>query len=227
MTMNRTAKLALVALAAAAVIAGALFLFATRWTPSRDNYAVQGIDISQNNGDVDWALAKAAGVEFAYVRASGGAADRDDHFARNWEETRQAGIRRGAHHDFSLCQLASDQAANFITTVPREKGALPPAIRLAFEESCTAHPARAVLVGEIDKFIRLVEAHAEQPVVLSIDSAFETEYQISGAIDRPLWLRRNFFPPDFGARAWVMWNASTYKHVDGIRGTVNWSVVRQ
>jgi lysozyme len=147
-------------------------------------------------------------------------------FARNWAEAKNAGVKRGAYHFFTLCRLASDQATNFIATVPREAGALPPVIDLEFGGNCEARPQREVVVAEIASFIKMVEAHSEAPVTLYLTREFDDYYHISDGVDRPLWLRRVLFPPDYGTRPWIMWQANPRRRVDGIQGPVDWNVVR-
>lgn len=214
--------------ALAAVLLGALLLwvFATRWAPSRATYPLQGVDISAEQGDIDWRRLRAAGADFAYIRASEGSDGRDARFAENWQNAREAGLRRGAAHIFTLCRLARDQATNFIATVPREADMLPPAITLAFDERCQARPERKLLLGEIALFIEMVEAHTGKAVILNLTQDFEESYQISSAVDRSLWLRGMFFAPDYGTHPWVIWQASRIRRIDGIAGGVNWNIVQ-
>jgi lysozyme len=73
----------------------------------------------------------------------------------------------------------------------------------------------------------MVEAHAGQPAMLYITREFEEHYRVSEAIARPLWLRGLVLPPTYGARPWVMWQASNFRSVDGISGRVDWNVVRK
>lgn len=197
-----------------------------RWAPSRGSYPQQGIDVSHHQGLIEWSSVRAAGVDFAYIKATEGGDVRDARFAANWEGARQAGIRRGAYHFYTLCRLASDQAANFIANVPREPNALPPVIDLEFGGNCKARPDRTVLLGELATFITMVEAHSEAPVMLYLTSEFDEYYRVSDAISRPLWLRRTVFMPDYGARPWVMWQANPRRRVSGIEGPVDWNVVR-
>jgi lysozyme len=214
---------ALVALAIAAVL---LWTFATRWTPSRTTYPLQGVDISADQGEIDWRKVRADGTDFAYIKASEGADIRDSRFAENWQAAREAGLRRGATHSFTLCRLARDQATNFIATVPREANMLPAALNLQFEDSCTARPDRKVLLTEIALFIEMVEAHTGKAMIIHMTKDFEDTYQISRAVDRSLWLRRMFLAPNYGSHPWVIWQASNRKRIDGIAGPVNWNVVQ-
>ncbi len=210
------------------VIAGAfalaVYLLALNWRPSAATFQFQGIDVSAANGAVDWDAVKAAGADFGYVVATDGA-DRDARFEDNWHGIAEAGMRRGAIHAWSLCRLAADQANNFNTTVPRSDDALPPAVSLDFAPGCDARPARDVVLAEVRRFIVMVETHAERPVILFVSRAFDAQYRITEALDRPVWSTQNFFPPDYAARPWRMWRASDMRRIDGVSGPVNWDVV--
>ena len=83
-----------------------------------------------------------------------------------------------------------------------------------------------MLVEEVATFIRMVEAHTEKPMVIRLSRAFETEYAISRAINRPLWLSSPLLTPSYGERPWIMWRANPVRAVDGLTGTTGWSVVR-
>ena len=203
-----------------------VWFFAMRWTPSRTTYPLQGIDVSHHQGSIDWPKVRTSGADFAYLKASEGADMRDERFAENWAAARVAGVRRGAYHFFTLCRLARDQATNFIATVPREAEALPAALDLEFGGNCAARPDRKVLLAEIALFIEMVEAHTGKPIILYMTKEFEDAYQVSSAVDRPLWLRRMFFAPNYGAHPWVIWQASNQRRVDGISGAVDWNVVQ-
>lgn len=210
-----------------ALLGGALLYFAMQWRPNPSAYPVQGIDVSHHQGEIAWPSVAADSVDFAYIKATEGGDFRDPRFAENWTGASAAGLRRGAYHFFTLCRLASDQASNFIATVPRDPQALPAAVDLEFGGNCAERPSRSVLLAELKMFIAEVEAHTGKPVLIYTTREFEEYYQLTAAIDRPLWLRRIAFPPDFGARPWVMWQASNFRSVDGISGRVDWNVVRQ
>jgi lysozyme len=201
--------------------------YVTGWAPSRDEYPVQGIVVSEANGRPEWAELGATGVDFAYITAAEGARGRDRQFQANLEAVQQAGIRFGALHHFDICRLASDQAALFITTVPRNDRALPPAVQLDFSDTCTGRPNRALILSELATFLNQIEAHSGTAAILLLTPEFEKEYQVSKAIDRTVWLEGNWFLPDYSARPWVMWTANTARHIEGVEGPVRWAVVRK
>ncbi|MBC7987531.1 MAG: glycoside hydrolase family 25, partial [Sphingomonadaceae bacterium] len=138
---------------------------------------------------------------------------------------RAAGVRHGEIHRWNLCRLASDQATNFIATVPADADALPPAVMLEFSESCPDRPGREVLLDELASFLALIEPRAGKPALLYVTRDFDAEYDVTANLDRRVWLDRRLFPPDYGG-PWVMWQASDIRRVDGIEHPVRWNVVR-
>jgi lysozyme len=205
----------------------ALWSYVTRWAPSRDQYPVQGIVVNASNGQPAWAELGATGVDFAYITAVEGARGRDPQFQENLAAVQEAGIRFGALHHFDLCRLASDQATMFITTVPRNDRALPPAVQLDFSERCKERPNRALILSELATFLNQIEAHSGTPAILLLTPEFEKEYQVSKSIDRNIWLEGNGISPDYSGRPWVMWTANTQRRVSGVVGPVHWVVVRK
>ena len=207
-----------------ALSAVVIWTLALSWRPS-DTYRFQGIDVSEEQGPIEWWAVKAGGADFAYLRATSGADWRDTRFATNWGEVYATGMRRGALHVYSLCRLAVDQANNFNTTVPRASDALPAAVEIDFSEDCASRPVRDVVLNELRRFLSMVEAHTGKPVLLKISKRFDAAYQVTAAIPRPVWAVQDFFPPDYAARPWRMWQANDMRRIDGVDGAVNWDVV--
>jgi lysozyme len=216
-----------IALLVLTLLAAVAWVFAIGWRPSDKDYQFQGIDVSEASGPIDWMTVHGAdtGADFAYIRATYGADGRDTRFAQNWSDAYAADIRRGALHVYSLCRLAVDQANNFNTVVPEADDALPAAVSVDFSDDCPDRPERAVLVGEIERFMTMVEAHTGKPMLLMTTKRIEAAYRLSEAIPRPIWSVQDFFPPDYAARPWRMWRASDMRRVQGIQGAVHWDVV--
>lgn len=210
----------------AALLATMLFFWMRGWRPGEVDYPQQGVEVGHALGKVDWAKVKADNADFAYIEATFGDSERDASFAENWQGSAAAGLTRGAVHRYHLCRLARDQATNFIATVPREADELPAALDLELDAGCTTRPARAVLLNELASFIQMVEAHTEKPVMIRLSRAFDEEYAISRAINRPLWLSSRLLTPSYGDRPWVMWRANPARSVDGVSEPTGWSVVR-
>lgn len=208
------------------LLVGVALWWAARWTPNRDLFPIQGVSISADNGEVHWGSIKAAGADFAYVAATDGTDGLDPMFTRNLAHARNVGVQVGAIHRYSLCQLATDQAANFIRHVPRRADALPAVVWLDYDDRCPDRPTRALLLSELATFLAQIEAHTGKPSLIAPGPSFEADYKVTEGIARTTWLRRDFFEPDYGAHPWAMWQANDYIRLTGAGGTVGWNVLR-
>lgn len=210
-----------------ALLGVAIWQWAISWRPSPSLYPRQGIDVSHHQGAIDWvAVAESDQVQFAYIKASEGSDHRDRRFLGNWAAAGEAEIARGAYHFFTLCSPGDAQAANFIAAVPKTPAMLPPAIDLEFGGNCAGRPTPDAFLVELMVFIRAVEAHYGQRVILYLTREFDAGYRVSARIPRKLWLRGIFFEPDWAARPWTMWQASSFRRVPGISGRVDWNAAR-
>lgn len=225
-TLKRwTIGIALLAVLAALLVGLAWGAF-VGWAPSRQDYPVQGLYVSAADGELAWQTLAAMDADFAYIRASAGGKTRDPRFAANAKGARAAGLRFGAVHEFSLCAGEAQQAELFVTTVPRDPAMLPPVVSLELDEGCKTRPNRAMLLGELNTFLNQIESHAGKAALLRISEEFENAYQVSDGLARTVWLIGDYFPPDYAAKRWVMWQASSRYRINGAPGGVRWNVVR-
>lgn len=224
--MARPILTAAAGLTGAGLLAIAAWSWATGWRPAPARYPLQGIDLPERlPATIEWSAIRAGGADFAYLVATAGADRRSAGFEAEWGKLPAAGLRRGAVHLYSLCQVATAQANAFNTTVPRVADALPAAIDLSYRDDCAARPDRGALVADLRRFAAIVEAHTGRAVILRVSRGMERDYQLTEAIDRPVWAMANFVSPGYPARGWRLWRASDMRRVDGIEGPVNWDVV--
>ena len=198
---------------------------AKHWHPSDADWPVQGIDVSNHQGAIDWPRLPEQGVDFAYIKATEGGDFTDKSFAKNWEAAGKAGVRRGAYHFFTLCRSGAEQAAHFIATVPKVPDALSPAVDLEYMGNCRERPKIANVQAEIATYLSAIEAHYGRQAVLYLTEEFDDAYGVSARFDRPLWLRSLVREPNFGARPWHIWQVSNFRQLDGIKGRVDWNVM--
>src|SRR5579875_3824755 len=59
---------------------------------------IRGIDVSNNNGSIDWPAVSKAGYSFAFCKATEGLTYRDPTFAQNAHGAALAGLITGAYH---------------------------------------------------------------------------------------------------------------------------------
>ncbi|MBB5709543.1 GH25 family lysozyme [Sphingomonas xinjiangensis] len=195
-----------------------------RWRPSTANYPVQGVDVSEADGSIDWWLARKSGVQFVYARATIGIRNRDGRFAETWRSAADAGLQRGALHVYRICESGTAQAGNFVSTVARDDDQLSPVVLLDLSDDCP-RPSRSVLLPQIASFVAAVETHTGKRAILGITKRFEGTYQFSTLTTAPLWARGVFFVPRYLSRPWTMWQASRLRRIAGAAGPVNWDVM--
>lgn len=65
---------------------------------ARTPQPAKGIDVSMNQGIIDWDKVKAAGYDFAWIKSSEGGTWRDIHFFSSVIGARKAGLKVGAYH---------------------------------------------------------------------------------------------------------------------------------
>ena len=193
------------------------------------SYPVHGIDVSKFQGPIDWAQARAAGANFAYIKATEGGDRVDERFLENWRGAEQAGVARGAYHFFYFCTSAEVQARWFLANVPRDRGALPPALDLEWNPqspTCTYRPPPEVVRAEAQVFMDLVERGTGQRPVIYTDPAFFERNELVRFAGEEVWLRATAAHPTdrYGVQGWTFWQYSGTGLVPGIAGPVDLNV---
>jgi lysozyme len=223
-TAGLVALVALLGLVAAVAWTGILHLP----YPSRQDYPVQGVDVSNHQEAVDWQRVRAAGYEFAYVKASEGRTFTDPEYVTLSTGARQAGLKVGPYHYFTFCSAGAAQAERFIaTTGGPVAGDLPPVVDLEYGGNCSRRPGREEFDREYAAFDAAVTAAFGRPPVLYAVSDFADEY-LAGAQERGsrlagrrLWVHATFGRPSGGCERWTIWQFSTRGRIDGIEGPVD------
>ena len=197
------------------------------WTPWRGEFPVQGALVGGGDGEADFKALKAIGADFVYLEASNGGSARDVAFARNLRAVKGSGLKFGAVHAYDPCISAERQAANFVTTVPRDEADLPPAIELSrLADQCPDTASEAGLESELTTFLNQVEGHVGQPALLKVSAEFEERYHISGRMERGLWLERDWFQPDYAGRPWTLWTANSRLRTEASPLPLRWVVLQ-
>jgi lysozyme len=198
------------------------------WLPERTAFPMQGVEIGAGDGDVSFASLKAIGADFAYIDASVSVFARDPAFVANFEKAKAAGMQVGAVHRYDPCQPAGRQAANFVTTVPRDAALLPPAVELdMLADGCPVKVTDAKVESELMTFLNQVETHTGKATVLKITKAFQARYAVARKLDRNLWLVEDRVQPDYAGRPWTMWTANTALANEVSQQGLRWVVVQR
>ncbi|HET8542803.1 MAG TPA: GH25 family lysozyme, partial [Anaeromyxobacter sp.] len=217
--------------AAAAVAVAALGAASGWWTIhplAARRYDVWGVDVSHHQGPIDWArVAGDRRLRFAYVKATEGGDFVDPRFADNWRGARRAGLRVGAYHFFSFCRPAADQARHFLSVLPRDRDALPPALDLELGGSCARRPPPEVVAGEVAAWLADVERGLGKRPVLYVTAETYALFVRGRTMAHPLWIRDVVREPRLDpAHAWAIWQFWPRGRVAGIAGPVDLNALR-
>ncbi len=79
--------------------------------PEPGEYAIHSIDVSKDQGDVDWPFVRRSGIRFVYLKATEGGDHADEAFVRNWLDARLAVLATVACHFCYFCRPMRDQIA--------------------------------------------------------------------------------------------------------------------
>lgn len=192
-------------------------------------YPVHGIDVSKYQGDIDWQAVREAGVSFAFIKATEGGDRIDERFEEYWNESRRAGIPRGAYHFYYFCRPAIEQARWYIENVPRDPSALPPVLDMEwnpYSPTCTWRPEPERVRSEMRIFLDAIERHYGKKPIIYTTVDFH-ERNIAGHFkDYPMWLRSVAKHPSrlYPGHDWHFWQYTGTGIVPGIEGNADINV---
>ena len=194
------------------------------------HYPVHGVDVSRYQGEVDWPVAAASGVSFAFIKATEGAEIADPMFDANWARTAQAGIPRGAYHFVYWCRPWQEEMAWFEQNVPVDPDALPPVLDVeATPESrtCKRTLTPETAIPEMQLMLQEMERHyGKRPVIYTTVDFYEAILAGGALTEYPIWVRSTKHRPHvrYGSRKWHFWQYQSDGAVPGIVGKVDRNV---
>ena len=154
---------------------------------------VDGVDVFDGQGAIDWPAVADGGVDFAMIKATQGTDDTQSTFAANWSGARDAGVRRGAYHFFDPTDDGTAQARRFLAAVgPLAPGDLPPMLDIECpdgDSDCLgtgasgSAPAAAIAQRIWDWIHEVEAATATKPIVYTFVSYFESNGIDAGGLD--------------------------------------------
>jgi lysozyme len=220
--LRRHFSIILFLIAAAALAAAGFLLCRGVLLPNyifASGYRIRGMDVSGHQKAVDWpAVSRQGKIKFAYIKATEGSDFKDASFKANWRGALQAGITRGAYHYFVMTSPGHLQAANFIETVPKAVGSLPPVIDIELDIT----DKRAVEQQLNDLITDLVSYYNQNPVLYF---SYKDYYVLGDDYKSSrVWIRDIAGPPSVAG--WKFWQYSDRGGIDGVAGRVDLDVFR-
>lgn len=180
-----------------------------------------GIDVSYYQDVIDWQRVRRAGIRFAFIRVSDGAALPDPKFATNWAQAKRTGVVRGAYQFFRPDQDVVAQADLMIAAMRgRGRDDLPPALDLEVDAGLAATEVAARALIWID---RVRTRLGVEPVVYTGSDLWRNGGATPLAL-QPLWIAHYTqgcptLPPHWPR--WTFWQTSDRGAVPGIEGPVD------
>lgn len=190
-----------------------------------------GIDVSKWQGTIDWEKVKAAGVEFAMLRAGYGRGNLDEQFERNASECTRLGIPFGAYW-FSYAytpDMARNEALHCMEALREYKLSYPVAYDFEYDSVDYASEqgvqvTKTLASSMARAFCEEVKSGGYYPMVYAnpnylaayLDADIPKEYDV--------WLAKwpkNPEPEIEPAQSGGMWQYSSSGSVDGISGRVD------
>lgn len=193
---------------------------------SAKRHAIQGIDVSRWQNEIDWQKVKGAGTRFAFIKATEGGDFIDSNFRDNWDGAKKSGIARSAYHFVYWCRPAKDQLNWFIRNVPKDPDALPPTIDVEWNHlSRCPKTSPALARAKMRELLVGLHAHYGKKPVIYTDINFHEDVLEGTAEfdDYPFWIRSTAARPEerYEKRQWEFWQFTTTGRVPGISGDVD------
>jgi lysozyme len=251
MTMRRPVRtsLALAAAAAAAFVACApasddardrIGVDVEPWTATKvcPKDKVEGIDVSNVNGTIDWKQVKSSGRAFAFMKATQGTGYVASSFAPNWSGSKAAGVIRSPYHFFDPTVDGHAQASHFLSIVGKlEATDLPAMLDLECpdgDSACLGYaggsgvaPGATITTRVLDWLGDVEKATGKKPLIYSFPAYFDgAGVDVSKLKDYPLVIATlsscASVPNDWTTMAF--WQYSWTGTVPGITGSVDLDV---
>ena len=195
--------------------------------------AMQGIDVSTFQGEIDWPAVAADGIEFAMIRIGGrgysqGAIYEDDRFAENLRGAADSGIRAGVYFfSQAVTPEEAEEEAEFILSILAELPEGSVTMPVAFdwemvheEDSRTAWMDGETLTSCASAFCAKIAEAGYEPIVYAYRYLAYEMYDLSALAPYPLWISTLDASPDF-YYAFEMWQYTEDGAVDGIQSRVD------
>lgn len=205
-----------------------LYIFAVLWyngiiwlnTPSKSKYSIRGVDVSSYQGIIDWKKIEDQGISFAFIKATEGSGFTDEYFADNFKNSAETNIRIGAYHFFSFDSPGKTQAENFIKTVKKRDGMLPPVIDVEYYNGNGHDPPDEDYARQnLNDLISALKKHyGMDPIIYATDVTYD-RYIKNHFENNDIWIRSIFKKAELSdGRKWTFWQYCNRGRLDGYNG---------
>ena len=194
-----------------------------------------GVDISRQNGDVNFASVKAAGVDYVMIRLGGrgyntGQITLDENFKKNIEGAAAAGLDIGIY--FYSQAISQEEAVEEVNFVIQNLEPYRAQVRypIAFDMEFVANDAARIDgLSKEDKtniatsFLEGVKAAGYVPMIYGDKEWLIKEIDLARLKDYDVWLAQEEDLPDYPYQ-YTMWQYSTDGVLNGVTGEANLNI---
>ena len=181
---------------------------------------VQGIDVSEFQGTINWAAVKSSGHQFAFIRVSDGTYQ-DPKFATNWAGAKAAGVLRGAYQFFRASDDPVTIADQFLARMGTlGAGDLPPTLDVEVTDGQSATTIRT----RMEAWLAHVEQKTGRIPFIYVSPGFWPNLGSPNESHYRLWVANwGVTCPNTptGWSSWQMWQKADNGSVSGISGAVD------
>ena len=183
-------------------------------------YPLRGVDVSNYQGEIDWAVLASQDIDFAFIKATEGSSHQDPSFEANWKAAAETDIAVGAYHFFSFDSPGSTQAEWFIKNMGDLSGKLVPVVDVEYYGNKAANPPTKEDVSKNlqDCLNLLEEEYGKKPIIYTTYRVYH-RYIRDDFSDYPLWIRNVYYSPNLDLKGkWQFWQYSDTAILDGYAG---------
>jgi GH25 family lysozyme M1 (1,4-beta-N-acetylmuramidase) len=182
---------------------------------------VEGLDVSEYQGSVDWHAVRGSGRAFAFIRVSDGTGHVDATFAANWPAAKAAGVTRGVYQFFRASEDGTAQADILLQHLGSDLGEIAPVADVEVTDGVGAGTLDAHLAQWVS---RIQSATGKTPIIYTSPGLWPSLSGSSQFSGESLWVA------DWGAScptlpgpwsAFHFWQYADNGGVPGISGAVD------
>lgn len=184
--------------------------------------ALEGIDVSEYQGKIDFIQVKSAGIEVVYIRSSAGNSYKDKYFEQNYEHAKNSNLKIGFYHYVTARNIkeAEEQAIFFAKIIANKAIDCPLAMDFEYFKGLTNTE-----VNEISKtFLETLTRLTNKELIIYSD-AYNARYVFDAELAQnyPLWIAEyEVKEPEISKWSkWTGWQYTDHGRIPGINGNVD------
>lgn len=189
---------------------------------------MNGIDVSEFNGKIDWERVKKSGtVDFAIIRSSLGWTDgdvenrRDKRFVENVAGCERWGIPYGIYH-YSYCLVPENEKKEAEYVIRNIEGTRPAmGVWYDIEDSRQIPLGKTALTQMTKTFCETLRAAGYDAGIYSYLAWLNNYLDMDALSDYPCWVAQVDVKEPSYSKPYIMWQYSWKGRIDGINGDVD------